>query len=292
MISRVNTPASAKALLERLSLDRPLESVELRPPRSDLSHADSIDTWIDMHHAIKRLASQDTVVFLTDNAIGMEEEENLHHLSTNLGEVDPGKLVPFLTAKHTLDYCLMYATRAYSAGYEALVVLGGDKQVGTPRCLPHAFELREKIRERHPGLVLGGWANPHADPVKQVDYLLDPRFAAEFVLTQVVSHHDLHQVEAFVNEARRREVQLPIVFGTFYYRSAKPKTLQALGEFMPVPAEGLKADFAAGHTASQICAKTIQGLRDLGVDKVYVSNLGHGRARKRLKLIRGHLTPG
>jgi 5,10-methylenetetrahydrofolate reductase len=209
-----------------------------------------------------------------------------------LSEVDPAKLVPFLTCKHTLDYCLMYATRAYSAGYQALVVLGGDKEVGTPRCLPHAFELREKIRERHPGLVLGGWANPHADPVKQVDYLLDPRFTADFVLTQVVSHHDLPQVEAFLAEARRREVQVPIVFGTFYYRSAKAKTLSALSEFMPVPLAGLQADFAAGLTPSQICARTIQGLRDLGADKVYVSNLGHGRARRRMKLIREQLSPG
>lgn len=287
----MNKPASASSLLERLRLDRALETVELRPPPSDLSHTDSIDTWIDMHHAIKRLAGDDTVVFLTDNAVGMEEEENLHHLATNLGEVDPSKLVPFLTCKHSLDYCLMYATRAYSAGYQALVVLGGDKEVGTPRCVGHAYELREKIRARHPGLILGGWANPHADPERQVDFLVDERCNADFFLTQVVSHHDLPKVEAFLEALRRRGVDMPGVFGTFYYRSARPRTLQKLAEFMPVPIEGLQADFAAGLTASEVCARTIQGLRDLGVDKVYVSNLGHDRARRRLRLIRKHLDP-
>ena len=287
----MNRSTSANPLLERLRLDRALESVELRPPRSDLSHTDSIDTWIDMHHAIKRLAGDDTVVFLTDNAVGMEEEENLHHLATNLGEVDPGKLVPFLTCKHSLDYCLMYATRAYSAGYQALVVLGGDQDVGTPRCVSHAYELRQRIRERHPGLVLGGWANPHADPARQADFLLDERFHGDFFLTQVVSHHDLPQVEAFLEQLRDRGVTLPAVFGTFYYRSARRKTLNTLAKFMPVPVDGLVADFAAGLSADQICARTIQSLRDLGVDKVYVSNLGHDRARSRLRLIRQQLHP-
>ena len=279
-------PVEARArLLERLSGPQPLVSVELRPPRADLSHADSIDTWIDMHHAVRRLLGQDTLIFLTDNAVGQREEENLHHLVTNLqGEVDPGKLIPFLTCKHPLEYCLMYAARAASSGYPALTVLGGDQEVGSPRCVAHAWELREKIRARVPGLLLGGWANPHRDPVQQVDWL-ERDFHGEFFLTQVVSHHDLPAVERFLEEKRRRGVTLPGVFGVFYYRSASPRTLAQLAQFMPVPVEGLKQELGRGDSPEEVCARTIKALRGLGVDKVYVSNLGTGQAEGRLKKI-------
>lgn len=279
----LSTPAQVRArLLERLSGPRPLVSVELRPPRSDLSHADSIDTWIDMHHAVRRLLGQDTLLFLTDNAVGQSEEENLHHLVTNLGgEVDPGKLIPFLTCKHRLDYCLMYAARAASSGYPALTVLGGDQEVGAPRCVAHAWELREKIRARVPDLLLGGWANPHRDPARQVDWL-ERDFHGDFFLTQVVSHHDLPALEAFLGEMQRRGLRVPGVFGVFYYRSASPKTLAQLAKFMPVPVEGLKQEFARGDTPEQVCARTITALRGLGVNKVYVSNLGTQQAERRL----------
>lgn len=288
MSSSARPPLAGTArtrLLERLAGPQPLVAVEMRPPRADLNHADSIDTWIDMHHAVRRLLGHDTLIFLTDNAVGQSEEENLHHLVSNLGgEVDPGKLVPFLTCKHSLDYCLMYAARAASSGYPALTVLGGDQEVGTPRCVAHASELRQRIRARVPGLALGGWANPHREPERQVDWLLEG-FHGEFFLTQVVSHHDLPALERFLAEARRRGVTLPGVFGVFYYRSASPKTLAQLGKFMPVPAEGLTRDFARGDSPDEVCARTIRALREVGVDKVYLSNLGTREADRRLKQV-------
>ena len=48
----------------------------------------------------------------------------------------------------------------------SLVVLGGDKHLGRPRCVEHAWQLRQQIRARHPELELGGWANPNGDPVR------------------------------------------------------------------------------------------------------------------------------
>ena len=88
----------SESLLDRLRSDRPLVAVEFRPPRSDLSYSDSVDTWIDMYHAVQPLAQRDTVLFVTDNAVGESEEENLRHLTTNLaGEINPSRLVPFLT---------------------------------------------------------------------------------------------------------------------------------------------------------------------------------------------------
>jgi len=266
---------STATLLDRLRAPTPLVAVELRPPKTGLDAARSMDTWIDMYHAVRTLARGDTVLFLTDNAVGESEEENLQHLVTNLSsDLEPAKLAPFLTCKHALDYCLMYADRAATHGMEALTVLGGDRVVGPPRCVEYAYQLRRIIRDRHPQLVLGGWANPHREATKQVDYLLTEEFTAEFYLTQVVSHHHLRAVERFVREVEARGVALPAVFGVFYYRSANPKTLAKLQRFFPVPAEALTREFEAGLSPEEMCARTIRQLRDVGVEKVYLSNLG------------------
>ena len=163
-------------------------------------------------------------------------------------------------------------------GFEALVVLGGDKSLGPPRCVEHAWQLREEIRKHQPDLPLGGWANPHASPAGQVGHLLEPRATAEFYLTQIVSHHSVDRVEAFLAEADRRQLTLPGMFGVFYYRSANARTLAALQGFLPVPAEELTAEFAAGATPDEICARTIRALRKAGVRHFYVSNLPLQRA--------------
>ncbi len=271
----VANQASQSQLLRRLRASAPLSTVELRPPRSGLSYADSMDVWIDMYHSIQRLVRRDAFLFLTDNAVGASEEENLAHLAANLAsDVPPSHIVPFLTCKHSLEYCLLYAKRAASRGFEALTVLGGDKSVGPPRCVGHARDLRALIREQVPTLVLGGWANPHRDVEQQIDFLVDDAFSGEFYLTQIVSHHNIRQVERFVEEARRREVPYPGVFGVFLYRSANPKTLARLREFFPVPAEELTREFAAGHSPEDICVRTINALRNVGADKIYLSNLG------------------
>jgi len=249
-------------------------AVELRPPRAELGAAAGMDAWIDTYHAVRRLVRDGHFVCLTDSAVGAAEEDNLRHLVLNLGEeVDRTRIVPFLTSKHTLDYCLNYADRAQQHGFPALVVLGGDQAVGVPRCVAHAWELREAIRTRQPDLRLGGWANPHRDPSRQVDFVMAPEFHGEFFLTQVVSHHDVGAVEAFLAEGARRGLALPGVFGVFYYRSARPKTLSMLAEFMPVPVQPLTEEFAAGATAEEICARSLRTLRAAGVRHFYISNL-------------------
>ena len=278
--------APARSVLQRLREDRPLATVELRPPRTGLSSADTMELWIDMYHSIQRLTRHDTILFLTDNAVGLSEEENLGHLTANLaGDVDPSRIVPFLTSKHSVEYCLMHASRAASHGFEALTVLGGDHTAGPPRCVPHARELRALIRKRVPRLDLGGWANPHRPAAEQVDYLVDDRFEAEFYLTQVVSHHSIRAVEQFLKEGRRLGVRQPGVFGVFLYRSANPATLARLAEFFPVPAAELTREFEAGLTPEEICAKTVRALRDVGADKVYLSNLGFEQVDARYRRI-------
>jgi hypothetical protein len=272
--------------VRRLRRDTPLVAAELRPPPADLSGTDSMDSWIDLHHAMRRLSRRSTPVFLTDDAVGEREEQNLRHLTTNLaGELDASIMAPFLTCKHSLEYCLMYAARAASAGVQAMVVVGGDTSVGPPRCVDHAYQLRRRIRDRVPGLSLGGWANPHRDAAEQVGYLLEDDFTGEFYLTQVVSHHQLDRVEAFLEEARRRDLPWPGVFGVFYYRSANPETLQKLSRFFPVPAEEITREFERGDAPEEICARTVRALRELGVERIYLSNLGFRRAPDRLERV-------
>ena len=272
------------ALLEGLRRPGPLVTVELRPPRADLDSAGSMDAWIDMHHAMRRFAGSERFVFMTDNAVGTAEEENLAHLGANLGEgVDPRRVVPFLTCKHTLEYCLVYAERAATLGFEALTVLGGDRSLGPARCVPHAWELRRLIAARVPRLALGGWANPHRDPSEQAGYLAGPDAHMDFFLTQVASHRSLREVESFLGELKQHEVQLPGIFGVFFYRSANPSTLKRLSEFFPVPAAALSREFDQGIDPEDVCARSIRALRDAGADKVYVSNLGLSRPEWRVK---------
>ncbi|MEN3338585.1 MAG: hypothetical protein V7647_2261 [Acidobacteriota bacterium] len=273
-------------LLDNLRAGQPVIAAELRPPRAELEASASMDAWIDTYHAVRSLTRAGTFVFLTDSAVGSREEDNLRHLVINLGsDVPRSGVVPFLTCKHPLDYCLAYADRARHHGFEALVVLGGDKSVGADRCVAHAWQLREEIRQRVPGLALGGWANPHRAAASQVEHLLAEHANAEFYLTQIVSHHSRRQVEEFLGEAQRRALGIPGMFGVFYYRSANARTLRALADFLPVPAAELTAEFAAGASAEDICARSIRTLSDAGVRHFYISNLPINRAARTLQRI-------
>lgn len=267
------------SLLESLRSAGSVIAAELRPPRAELSAQAGMDAWIDTYHAVRSLTRREVRVFLTDGAVGTQEENNLRHLVTNLGDDVPrDRVTPFLTAKHSLEYCLSYTDQAWQYGFPALVILGGDRTVGRPRCVEHAWALREAVRARVPELALGGWANPYREPVRQVDFLTDPRFSAEFYLTQIVSHMAPAPVEAFLREVARRQVRAPGVFGVFYYRSANPKTLDVLSRFLPVPVEGLRAEFAAGATPVEICARTVRAMMDLGARHFYLSNLPLSKA--------------
>jgi 5,10-methylenetetrahydrofolate reductase len=276
----------APDFLTALRSGQPVFGAELRPPRAELAATEGMDAWIDTYHAVRRLTRQGTFVFLTDSAVGAQEEDNLRHLVTNLGkDVPRERIVPFMTVKHSLDYCLSYAERARQSGFPALVVLGGDKTRGAPRSVEHAWQLREILRKRDATLALGGWANPHSDADRQVDYLTAANLYAEFYLTQVVSHHHAQAVERFVETARRRGVDLPGVFGVFFYRSANARTLAALKDFLPVPAQALTREFASGASAEEICARTIRTLVEAGVRHFYISNLPVGRATAVLSAI-------
>ena len=285
-INRFSILAWVATLLESLTSTPSVVAAELRPPRAELETAASMDAWIDTYHAVRSLTRTGTYVFLTDSAVGSKEEDNLRHLAINLGsDVPRSAVVPFLTCKHPLDYCLAYADRAHQQGFDALVVLGGDKSVGPPRCVEHAWQLREQIRDRVPALTLGGWANPHGECAAQVQHLLDEHANAEFYLTQIVSHHSQTSVERFVAEGERRGLAIPGLFGLFFYRSANARTLTALSSFLPVPVEELKREFAEGATPEEVCARSLRALAAAGARHFYISNLPLGRASVTLRRI-------
>ncbi len=274
------------SLLNTLQSSPGVVSVELRPPRAELDRSAGMDAWIDTYHSVTGLVRDSMPVFLTDSAVGAREENNLRHLVINLGSDLPrDRVVPFLTSKHSMDFCLNYAERAWHERFSSLVVLGGDKSVGAPRCVEHAWQLREAIHAHVPDLTLGGWANPHANPETQAGFVTGDQFCADFFLTQVVSHHDRAKVEAFLNAATRRGLTRPGIFGVFYYRSANPKTLETLKQFLPVPIDGLIKDFADGLSPEDVCARTIRVLRQAGVKHIYVSNLPVRKARQTLAAI-------
>ena len=264
----------------------PTVAVELRPPRAELQSSEGIDAWIDTYHAIRPLTRQDVRVMVTDSAVGAQEENNLRHLVANLGpDIVRSHVIPFLTTKHSLDFCLGYADQIVHHRVPSLVVLGGDKHVGRARSVEHAWQLRAHIRRRHPDLELGGWANPMGQTATQMDFLLDANLHADFYLTQIVSHHQAAQVAAFIEAAGRRGVSMPGVFGVFYYRSPNPATLHMLKQFLPVPLQELSAEFAAGATPVEVCARTIRTLLDLGARHFYISNLPLRRTAQTLNAI-------
>ena len=263
-----------------------LWTVELRPPRIDLAGEAPVDVWIELNRAVRSLLRNERFVLFTDSAVGAREEESLQHLTSNLGQdADLSRVVPFLTCKHTLDYCLLFARRAASHGLGAITVTGGDEDVGAPRCVPRSRDLRRLIRERLPQLPLGTWVNPYKDSTEQVELLMDPDHCADYFLTQVVSHHRLEPLDQFLEEAARRGLQLPGLVGVFFYRSASVETLTRLGEFIPVPREGLLAEFSAGASAEAVCARTLRALADRGVEKSYISNLDPRLAARQLETI-------
>ena len=67
--------------------------------------------------------------------------------------------------------------------------------------------------------------------------------------------------------------------------SANPRTLAALSRFLPVPAMELTAEFEAGSTPEEVCARTIRRLRDTGARHFYISNLPLARVASTLSRV-------
>ena len=235
---RCQLPISLSALRSGASVF----GAELRPPRAELATGEGMDAWIDTYHAVRRLTRQGTFVFLTDSAVGAQEEDNLRHLVTNLGkDVPRERIVPFLTAKHSLEYCLSYAERAHQSGFPALVVLGGDKSVGCAalgRARVAAAADAARSRSHDHARRMGQSAR--AMPKRRSTTWRRRAFTRSSISRRSSVITTSEHVERFLDAARRRGLTLPGVFGVFFYRSANPTTLAAL-QRLPAGA-GRRAD--------------------------------------------------
>ena len=240
-----------------------------------------------MYHSIQRLSRHDTIIFLTDNAVGLSEEENLAHLTANLaGDVDPSRIVPFLTSKHSIEYCLMHASRAASHGFGALTVLGGDHTVGPPA-----------LRAARPRAALshspaGAQARPRrlgqpSSPGGRAGGLPAGRPVRGRVLPDPGGLPPQHPCRGAVSQggAPAGCASTRVSSGCFSIGAPTPGTLARLADFFPVPAAELTREFEAGLTPEEICAKTVRALRDVGADKVYLSNLGFKQVESQYRRI-------
>ena len=156
--------------------------------------------------------------------------------------VPASRIIPFLSAKHSLDYCMMFARRAVSNGCEALAVVGGRHE----RPAPTLRRARVPASRHHPVRVPfahargGGRIRTPTRPSRSTTFARGD-FEADFFLTQIVSHHSLSVVEAVSRGAgpperprsrRLRRLLLP------QRESGDPAPSQ------PVPSHSRRADHA------------------------------------------------
>src|SRR5262249_8802369 len=161
----------------------------------DLALEASVEAWIDSNRLMRKITSLGRFVFMTDGAIGRRGEPNLRHVTINLGtEADRSNILPNLTTQQPIGNYPEFSQRCYTLGFTCLVVLGGDKSDNAPRCVEHAYDLRRLIRQAVPAMTLGGWANPHGGK-RQVEFMLDPDYSADFYLAQIVSHYQTRSID-------------------------------------------------------------------------------------------------
>src|SRR5438552_3359540 len=120
---RVTIQAVPDSLLATLTADTRYQiHVEMCPPRMDLPMEQSVEAWIDSNHLMRKITALRRFVFMTDGAIGRREEPNLRHVTINLGsDADRTRIIPILTTKHSLEYCLEFAQRSHTLGFTSLV---------------------------------------------------------------------------------------------------------------------------------------------------------------------------
>ena len=264
---------------ETVESRRAVISAELRPPRAELATAASMDAWIDTYHAVKSLTRDDTFVFLTDSAVGLERGRQPAPSGQQPRERRAALERRAIPDDEASAGVLPGVRRSRISARIRVAGGAGRRQERRPAALRGACVAAARAHPRAPAdLALGGWANPHADAAAQVRPPDVDRVTAEFYLTQIVSHHSRPQVERFLEEAERQGVALPGLFGVFYYRSANRANAADVEGFLPVPVDELTREFGGGASAEEVCARSIRELRAAGVRHFYISNLPLGRA--------------
>jgi len=150
-----------------------------------------MDAWNRTPTAVQRLTRQGNFVFLTDSAIG---RRGGRQPAPSGDQPRPGVRASassrFSRRSTRVNTVCSYAERAHTERLSRPGRARGDKAVGAPRSVEHAWQLRKMLRDHGCGLALGGWANPHAEPGTAGRLPCQRRdFPCRVFLTQVVSHH-------------------------------------------------------------------------------------------------------
>ena len=185
-------------------------------------------------------------VFLTDSAVGSKEEDNLRHLVINLGsDVPRSKVVPFLTCKHTMDYCLAYADRAQQHGFSHSSSSAATRTSG----IRDAWSMRGSCVRPSGAISLAAPRRLGESACRRVTQVESPAGrprTAEFYLTQIVSHHSRPEVEALLERSGAPRPDDSRHVRRVLLSVGEPEDTQALRGFLPVPAEELTAEFGDG----------------------------------------------
>ncbi len=286
---QVYTQWMPNALVNALGNGSLALSVELRPPRAELDAAAGMDAWIDTYHAVRGLVAERDV-----------------RVSDRQRRRRARRTQPS-APRHQSRYGRAARSRRAVPHDEALArVLPRVRRAGLARRLPLARRPGRRSHGRPAPMrrarVAAARSDPRARAGSDAGRLGESACGCGQTsglpwrpsLQRRVLPHAGHlaprprrQVDRFLDEAHRQRLAMPGIFGVFYYRSANPKTLAMLKQFLPVPVDGLRVEFGEGASAEEVCARTIRGLRAQGVRHFYVSNLPIGRARQTLEKIVG-----
>ena len=184
-------------------------------------------------------------------------------------------IVPFLTSKHSIEYCLMHASRAASHGFEALTVLGGDHTAGPPRCVPHARELRALIRQRVPRPRPRRLGQPSSAGNEQVDYLLDDDSKPSSISPRSCLTTASVRWSGFSRRPAGGVCRIQGSSGCFFTGAPLPATLAQAGRLLPGAGRRTDPRIRSRHDArGDLRQLGPRCLSEVGADKVYLSNLG------------------
>ena len=229
-------------LLSALRSGSSVFAAELRPPRAELATQRGHGR-VDRH--VSRGPAADARRARTCSSptapSARRRKTTCGTWSLNLGnDVPRDRIVPFLTSKHpTRVPPFIRRARAPERVQRARGARRRQERRRRRDASSTRGSSRKLLRDRDRTLALGGWANPHGDPDRQVDFLDGARFPRR-VLPDADRQpsRPSSRWRASSRRRARRHLTLPGVFGVFYYRSANPRTLDALRAFLPVPTRG------------------------------------------------------
>ena len=234
-------------------------SVELRPPRAELDAAAGMDAWIDTYHAVSGLVARRDVRVphrQRRRRARRTQPAASRHQPRHGRAARSRRAVPDDEALAASSACRTPSARGRKASGR-WSCSAATRSVGPPRCVDaRVAAARGDPRARAGALArrLGESARRSGD----AGGLSRRRALHRRVLPDAgrLASRRRGRSSAFCEELDAAAAStLPGIFGVFYYRSANPKTLETLKQFLPVPVEGLTRGVRGGRDAGRRSAR-------------------------------------